>query len=75
LFLTLSKNNFLNKKAHPADGLFLREIHGEAKKILSLTPTHTQQIVSKLHAKRCMQLASKLFKHMTQSANQDRTSL
>lgn len=30
------------KKAHPADGLFLRETQGEAKKILFLTPTHTR---------------------------------
>jgi hypothetical protein len=30
------------KKAHPADGLFLRETQGEVKKILFLTPTHTR---------------------------------
>ncbi len=32
------------KKAHPADGLFLRETQGEVKKILFLTPTHTHEL-------------------------------
>jgi hypothetical protein len=35
------------KKAHPADGLFLRETQGEVKKILFLTPTHTRHLYSK----------------------------
>ena len=50
------------KKAHPADGLFLRETQGEVKKILFLTPTHTHRIIKQTL---CQHQDFKSEKHIT----------